>query len=52
LTIWPWASTLATKLLGAFSYRGLQAQISQKWLRKEPPKAAWKKLSASVYSSA
>ena len=35
--------------LSAFGYAGAQAQIRYWWLRKEPPKAPMKKLSASVY---
>jgi len=31
------------------SQRGAQAQTRNMWLRKEPPKAEWKKLSASTY---
>ena len=47
-SMFPQASSSATRLPGASSYRGVQAQTSQKWFRNEPPKAAWKKRSAKV----
>src|SRR4051812_21820981 len=48
----PLASSTALAVAGAVGNTGEQAQTSQKWLRNEPPKAAWKKLSASVYCCA
>src|SRR5262249_267775 len=44
----PLASSTAFRLAGALGKVGEQAHTSQKWLRKDPPNAAWKKLSASV----
>src|SRR5690348_8252640 len=49
LTITPFASTWATCEAGALGQTGVQAQISHWWFRKEPPKAAWKSLSAITY---
>jgi hypothetical protein len=34
---------------GAFGYTGAAAATRNWWLRNDPPKAAWKKLSARVY---
>src|SRR6266852_3529924 len=48
LTRAPLASSCATALAGAPGNVGVCAAISQKWLRNEPPNAAWKKLSHSV----
>ena len=54
----PLASASTTAMVGlaaavsALGYSGAQAQIKYWWLRKEPPKAASKKLSASTLSLA
>src|SRR5262249_1367343 len=40
---------IETASAGAFGQLGTQAQIRKKWLRNEPPNAAWKKLSSTVY---
>src|SRR5512140_2440157 len=45
----PLASSCATMVDGALGNTGDAAATSQMWLRNEPPKAAWKKLSARVY---
>src|SRR5689334_11082475 len=49
LTMTPFASTWATCAVGALGHTGVQAQISHWWFRNEPPKAAWKLLSAMTY---
>src|SRR5215831_970162 len=48
----PLASSLATALAGALKNDGAQAQIRKKWLRNDPPNAAWKKLSSITYCCA
>src|SRR6187455_2096491 len=48
----PFSSSCARIDAGASRNSGVHAQTSQKWLRNEPPYAAWKKRSASVYSRA
>ncbi len=45
----PLASSTETIDAGAFGNIGVHAQMSQIWLRNEPPNAPMKKLSASVY---
>src|SRR2546430_4293563 len=39
---------LGPKLGGASAQTGVHAHTNQKWFKNDPPKAAWKKLSASV----
>jgi hypothetical protein len=48
----PPSSSWARIDAGASRNSGVHAQTSQKWLRNDPPNAAWKKWSASVYSRA
>src|SRR4051812_25551558 len=51
----PSALVATTEMVGcpvavsALGYCGAQAQIRYWWFRNEPPKAAWKKLSANTY---
>src|SRR5258708_36655270 len=48
----PFSSNTARIAGGAFSKRGVQAQISQKGFRNDPPNAPWKKLPATGKRSA
>jgi len=49
VTIAPPVSRTAFMAVGAAENSGTAAEISQMWLRNEPPKAPWKKWSHSVY---
>ena len=48
LVMMPLLSSWATMFEGASGQVGAQAQIKNWWFRKDPPNAAWKKLSSMV----